>query len=85
MYNEIVEVVEGGKILANHYLETGYRLLDIQTSTRYQMFPADAKGMTTSHFVRKHPIYILGRTKYVDHADPPPWRDAPKREVPKDG
>lgn len=67
----IKEVQEGGKHLANWYLDHGYVLLDIQSSSQARKAP-DAIGK--QYFIRRNPIYILGRPKGVKVAPfPPKW------------
>jgi hypothetical protein len=73
----IREIQEGGKYLANHYLSHGYVLLDIQEGARVGNFPdADAKGHQYRYYVRRNPVYVLGRPEGVEVAEqpgPPPW------------
>lgn len=69
----IKEVQEGGKGLANWYLNNGYLLLDIQQAGRAQKFPEENRG-GQQYFVRRNPIYILGRPDGVKPVGgPPPW------------
>ena len=67
----IKEVQEGGRNLANWYLEHGYVLLAIQASSRGQQFPGEGAN-AGQWYVRRNPIYIVGRPEGVDAADPPP-------------
>lgn len=63
----IKEVQECGKKLANHYLEHGYLLLDIQTGTRIGKYPDDNKG-GQNYFIRRNPIFVLGRPEGIEPA-----------------
>lgn len=79
MDNEIMstikEVQEGGKRLANHYLSKGYLLLDIQNGARAQRFPEENRG-GQQYYVRRNPVYVLGRPDGVEPAEPlPPRQD----------
>lgn len=67
----IEEVQEGGKRLANHFLRHGYILLDIQQGARAQRFP-DGNLNGRQYFVRRNPVYVLGRPKNVKEAPAPP-------------
>lgn len=69
--NTIVEVQEGGKNFTNWYLKHNYILLDIQTGTRGQKFSQeDLTGQ--QYYVRRNPVYIVGRTADVPEAPPMP-------------
>ena len=69
----IKEVQEGGKNLANWYLSHGYVLLDIQSGSRAQRFPA-ASASGFQYYVRRNPVYVLGRPEGVEASPPfPRW------------
>lgn len=75
----IKEVQEGGKRLANWYLEHGYLLLAIQEGARTGSFPdSDAGGHQYRYYVRRNPVYVLGRPEGVEAAPFPPKREPPK-------
>lgn len=76
----IKEVQEGGKWLANHYLDHGYVLLDIQAGARGQQFP-DKGPNAGQWYVRRNPVYVVGRPEGVEAAPPPPQRERPKEEA----
>ncbi len=73
MYEDIVEVVEGGMHWANHYLAHQYRLLDIQTGTRASLFPHHATNAGQA-FVRRNPVFVMGRPRDVEWVAAPPRR-----------
>lgn len=69
----IKEVQEGGKYLANWYLDHGYILLDIQFATRGVKFNGRENIQNSQmYFVRRNPCYVLGRPDGVDPAPAPP-------------
>lgn len=71
----IKEVQEGGKRLANWYLEHGYVLLEVQEGARARSFPdTDAGGHQYRYYVHRNPVYVLGRPEGVDAAPAPPPR-----------
>jgi len=80
----IKEVREGGQHYANWYLDHGYVLLDIQTGARAQRFPnVNAGG--AQYYVRRNPVYVLGRPEGVEVAPPPPkWTPPSKDEKPEE-
>lgn len=69
----IKEVQEGGKRLANHYLSHGYILLDIQQGARCDTYP-DLDTTGRKYYVRRNPVYIVGRPEGVEPAQPPERR-----------
>ena len=72
----IKEVQEGGKRLANHLLDRGYILLDVQASARQRSFPAtDLPGNQYRYYVYRNPVYVLGRPEGVEPAEPLPRRE----------
>jgi hypothetical protein len=73
LLSTIKEVQEGGKYLANHYLSKGYLLLDIQVGARATRFPEENRG-GQQYYVRRNPVYVLGRPDGVEPAEPPPQR-----------
>lgn len=76
---KIIEVQEGGKNLANWYLKHGYILLDIQTGSRGMKFASsDIAGQ--QYYVRRNPVFIVGRTEEIKHAPYPPKYN--KEELP---
>ncbi len=76
----IKEVQEGGKNLANWYLSRGYMLLDIQTGARGQRFPSEHVG-AQPYYVRRNPVYVLGRPEGIEAAPAPPrWTPPTKDE-----
>lgn len=79
----IREVQEGGKYLANHYLAHGYLLLDIQVGTRGQRFSDKTEDQNAQQFfVRRNPVYVLGRPEGVEPAPPIPRRAPRPGEAP---
>ena len=72
----IKEVQEGGKRLANWYLEHGYILLDIQSAGRSRRFPEDNRS-GQQYYVHRNPVYVLGRPEGVEPAPSMP-REAPE-------
>jgi hypothetical protein len=76
LLSTIKEVQEGGKYLANWYLEHGYVLLDIQSSSQARKAP-DIVGR--QYYIRKNPIYILGRPEGVQVAPPLPKWERPDK------
>jgi hypothetical protein len=70
----IKEVQEGGKFLANYYLERGYVLLDIQQAARARKFPQGGRNAGKEYYVYRNPIYIVGRPEDIEPASPPPRR-----------
>ena len=66
----IQEVQEGGRRLANWYLEHGYILLDVQSGARGRQFAGEGAG-GNQWYVYRHPVYVLGRPEGVDIASPP--------------
>lgn len=83
MVNEILlsiqEVQEGGKRLANWYLSHGYVLLDIQSASRSDKHPKDSQSGLSQVYVRRNPVYVVGRPKGVDEAPRMPKREDVKR------
>lgn len=75
----VKEVQEGGKYLANHYLSHGYILLDIQAGTRAQKFPEENRS-GQQYYVRRNPVYVLGRPDGVKPAPPIPKRETSTKE-----
>ena len=72
----IREVQEGGKHLANWYLSNGYVLLEIQLGARTAWFPHNASNGGQA-YVRRNPIYVLGRPEGVNPAPgPPPFQQS---------
>ena len=78
--DDIREVVETGMGRANRYLEHGYRLLGVTYATRLEKVTEDVKGMTQSHHVARHTVYVLGRPADVAAYEEPPAR-APQPEA----
>ena len=77
----IREVQEGGKHLANWYLDHGYLLLAIQEGTRARSFPnLKVEGHQYQYYVRRNPVYVLGRPDGVEPAKSPPRWEPPKKE-----
>jgi hypothetical protein len=76
----IKEVQEGGKHLANWYLDHGYTLLAIQAGARARPFPNEGQE-SLQFYVRRNPIYVVGRPDGVESAPPYPGRERPKEEV----
>ncbi len=75
----IKEVQEGGKRLANHLLDHGYILLDVQSSARQRSFPAiHLPGNQYQYYVYRNPVYVLGRPEGVEPAGPLPRREEVK-------
>ena len=75
----IKEVQEGGKWMANHYLRHGYVLLAILEGARADSFPdSQAPGQQYRYYVRRNPIYVLGRPEGIEPAESPPRRE-PRR------
>lgn len=72
----IQEVQEGGKRLANHYLSHGYLLLAIQGGARARQFPGQSVG-GQQWYVRRDPVYVLGRPEGVEAAPNPSWWTRP--------
>lgn len=70
----IKEVQEGGKNFANWYLERGYILLDIQSGSRAQRYPGGMNASGQQYYVRRNPVYVLGRPEGVEAA-PFPSKD----------
>jgi len=75
----IKEVQEGGKHYANWYLDHGYTLLAIQVGARAHSFPNPGPD-GLKYYVRRNPVYVLGRPDGVEAAPPPP-RMAPAKEA----
>lgn len=69
----IREVQEGGKFLANWYLDRGYILLEIQSGAQIRKSPS---GFDRQYFIRKNPIYVVGRPDGVAIAPRPPKRES---------
>jgi len=67
----IKEVQEGGKRFTNWYLGHGYILLAIQVGARAQKFPETNTG-GQQYYVRRNPVYVLGRPEGVEAAPPMP-------------
>ncbi len=78
MLDDIVEVLEGGQHWANWYLAQGYRLLDIQAATRASVYPQWATNAGQA-YVRRNPIYVVGRPRDVPWVEGPPARPRPPR------
>ena len=77
----IKEVREGGQHCANWYLNHGYVLLAIQEGARAGSFPTIQRaGHQYQYYVRRNPVYVLGRPDGVEPAEPPPRRESPQRE-----
>lgn len=79
--NEILqtvkEVQECGKYKANFYLEHGYLLLDIQTGARSSKFNANSTdGNAQQYYVRRNPVYVLGRPEGVEPVTAPEREEA---------
>lgn len=65
----IKEVQEGGKHLANWYLSHGYILLAIQQGAWPKPLPLpNPNGQ--QYYVRRNPIYVVGRPDGVEPAPP---------------
>jgi len=72
----IKEVQEGGKHLANHYLNHGYVLLEIQEGARADSFPdTSMDGHQYRYYVRRNPVYVVGRPEGVAPAPAPPRKE----------
>lgn len=71
----IKEIQEGGKKVANWYLEHGYLLLDIQPGARASRFPEENRG-GQQFYVRRNPVYVLGRPEGVEVAPPMPAKES---------
>jgi len=70
----IVEVRECGQRLANYLLEHGYALLDIQGSSRAQRYPEGGNQQGQLYYIRRNPVYVVGRPEGVEAAPPmPKW------------
>ncbi len=79
--NTIKEVQEGGKKMANWYLEHGYVLLHVSGGSRLGRFPAGSPR-AAEFFVRRNPVFVVGRPEGVEVApDPPEWTPRPTPEA----
>lgn len=77
--SNIKEIQEGGKKLANWYLKHGYILLAIQSGSRAAKYPnKSADGR--EYYVRRNPVYVLGRPEDVPEAPNPPYQWQPKEQ-----
>ena len=72
----IKEVQECGQRLANHLLRHGYVLLDIQSGSRAQRYPEGGSNQGQLYYVRRNPIYVLGRPEGVEPAPLMPANEA---------
>jgi len=79
----IKEVQEGGKHLANWYLDHGYILLDIQSAARARLFH-DASVSGRQYYVHRNPVYVLGRPEGVEVAPSPPKWTPPEKNTPEE-
>lgn len=80
LLRSIKEVQEGGKRLANWYMEHGYILLDIQSGARAARYPAkSADGR--EYYVRRNPVYVVGRPEGVEAAPSPPRNTLPEKNA----
>jgi len=75
----IKEVQEGGKRIANWYLEHGYILLDIQVGARARKFPELNRG-GQQYYTHRNPVYVLGRLDGVEPAPPMPKWNPPNED-----
>jgi hypothetical protein len=75
----IKEIQEGGKRIANHYLSHGYVLLSVQSGARIEKFP-DGGPNAGQYYIRRNPVYVLGRPEGVEPAEPPPKRTFPEKQ-----
>lgn len=71
----IKEVQDGGKRLANWYLDHDYILLDIQPGARSRKHPDDGNAIGNIYYIAKSPTYVLGRPAGVPPAPPMPKRE----------
>lgn len=76
----IKEVQEGGKHLANWYLDHGYILLAIQPGAWPKVMP-HSNPHGPQYYVRKNPIYVVGRPDGVESAPPFRGREKPADET----
>ena len=74
MFDDIVEVVQGRLRYANWYLEHGYRLLAV-TGTTWQ---ERSRAGNEQWVMRRGITYSMGRTKDVEHVEPPPPEFEPR-------
>lgn len=81
LLRSIKEVQEGGKHLANWYLDHGYVLLDIQAGARARKFP-DVNTGGRQFYVHRNPVYVLGRPEGVEPAEPPPNQRGGEKDEP---
>lgn len=80
IFEQIKEVQDEGKRLANYYLDKGWVLLDIQPGSRTGRFPSE-NPTGFQFYVRKDPVYVVGRPGFVDPCDPfNPRREEPREE-----
>ena len=63
----IKEVQEGGRTLANWYLQHGYVLLEIQWRAWISQYP-QPKANGEMYYVSRSPVYVLGRPEGVEPA-----------------
>jgi hypothetical protein len=66
---DVVELVEARLYRANLYLEHGYKLLSVLSTSE-----EDRGRLTGNAFVRRGIKYVLGRTADVAHYDAPNWQ-----------
>lgn len=62
-YEEVTELRECRVREANQLLSEGWRLLDIQSTAMLIARPEDAQGMPQSHYMRRIPVFILGKVQ----------------------
>ena len=79
LLSSIKEIQEGGKRIANWYLDHGYVLLAIQSAARARRYPED-RPHGQQYYVNHNPVYVLGRPEGVEAAEPPPRWESPQRE-----
>jgi hypothetical protein len=70
-FADVVEVLEVGQFLANHYLRNGYKLLGTPHRAEAELHGGG------QWYVRRRPRFVVGRPEGVDSVEPPP-RQAPQ-------
>ncbi len=68
-FADVVQVLEVGQFLANHYLGNGYKLLGV-----HQRAEAE-KHDGGQWYVRRRPRFIVGRPEGVSPVEPPPRQE----------
>ena len=67
---DVVDVLEVGQFLANHYLANGYKLLCVVTRAEAELHDGG------QWYVRRRPRFIVGRPKNVRPVEPPKREEA---------